>query len=52
MKGIWVIGVRMVGLWGMWSCGKKVGEDIMEGEGMEKVVYDYDVGSRMSNDLG
>ena len=41
MKRISLIGVTMLALCGMWSCGKKVPEDIIQPQAMENLLYDY-----------
>ena len=51
MKRISLIGVTMLALCGMWSCGKKVPEDIIQPQAMENLLYDYHLATTMSNDL-
>ena len=41
MKRILLIGVSMLALCGMWSCGKKVPEEIIQPQAMENLLYDY-----------
>ena len=51
MKRISLIGVTMLALCGMWSCGKKVPEDIIQPQAMENLLYDYHLATTMSADL-
>lgn len=51
MKRISLIGVSMLVLCGMWSCGKKVPEEIIQPQAMENLLYDYHLATTMSADL-
>ena len=51
MKRISLIGVSMLALCGMWSCGKKVPEEIIQPQAMENLLYDYHLATTMSADL-
>ena len=51
MKRISLIGVTMLALCGMWSCGKKVPEDIIKPQAMESLLYDFHLATTMSSDL-
>jgi hypothetical protein len=41
----------MLALCGMWSCGKKVPEEIIQPQAMENLLYDYHLATTMSADL-
>lgn len=51
MKRISLIGVSMLALCGMWSCGKTVPEEIIQPQAMENLLYDYHLATTMSADL-
>lgn len=51
MKRILFIGVSMLVLCSMWSCGKKVPGEIIQPQAMENLLYDYHLATTMSADL-